>query len=84
MEKTIETVRTNFNSIRTGRANPAILDRVEVCVHLQSSITCLVCFSYAWVPNDAISDIGNMLIQEKCWYEYEALVFKQKLVILIP
>lgn len=30
MEKTIETVRTNFNSIRTGRANPAILDRVEV------------------------------------------------------
>ncbi|XP_021280544.1 ribosome-recycling factor, chloroplastic isoform X2 [Herrania umbratica] len=30
MEKTIETVRTNFNSIRTGRANPAILDKVEV------------------------------------------------------
>uniref|UniRef100_A0A5B7AD07 Ribosome-recycling factor, chloroplastic n=1 Tax=Davidia involucrata TaxID=16924 RepID=A0A5B7AD07_DAVIN len=30
MEKTIETVRSNFNSIRTGRANPAILDRVEV------------------------------------------------------
>lgn len=30
MEKTIETVRTNFNSIRTGRANPAMLDRVEV------------------------------------------------------
>lgn len=30
MEKTIETVRSNFNSIRTGRANPAMLDRVEV------------------------------------------------------
>ncbi|XP_039032511.1 ribosome-recycling factor, chloroplastic-like isoform X2 [Hibiscus syriacus] len=30
MEKTIETVRTNFNSIRTGRANPAMLDKVEV------------------------------------------------------
>ncbi|OMO77687.1 Ribosome recycling factor [Corchorus capsularis] len=30
MEKTIETVRSNFNSIRTGRANPAILDKVEV------------------------------------------------------
>ncbi|KAA8543241.1 hypothetical protein F0562_021264 [Nyssa sinensis] len=30
MEKTIETVRSNFNSIRTGRANPAILDRVRV------------------------------------------------------
>ncbi|GMI73819.1 chloroplast ribosome recycling factor, Arabidopsis thaliana chloroplast ribosome recycling factor [Hibiscus trionum] len=30
MEKTIETVRMNFNSIRTGRANPAMLDKVEV------------------------------------------------------
>lgn len=30
MEKTIETVRSNFNSIRTGRANPAMLDKVEV------------------------------------------------------
>ncbi|GKV27777.1 hypothetical protein SLEP1_g36908 [Rubroshorea leprosula] len=30
MEKTIETVRSNFNSIRTGRANPAMLDKIEV------------------------------------------------------
>ncbi|PPD93607.1 hypothetical protein GOBAR_DD09438 [Gossypium barbadense] len=30
MEKTIETVRANFNSIRTGRANPSMLDKVEV------------------------------------------------------
>ncbi|KAK4786389.1 hypothetical protein SAY86_003078 [Trapa natans] len=30
MERTIETVRSNFNSIRTGRANPAMLDKVEV------------------------------------------------------
>ncbi|KAL5796705.1 hypothetical protein ACOSQ2_001525 [Xanthoceras sorbifolium] len=30
MEKTIENVRTNFNSIRTGRANPAMLDKIEV------------------------------------------------------
>ncbi|KAK6937530.1 Ribosome recycling factor domain, partial [Dillenia turbinata] len=30
MEKTLETVRSNFNSIRTGRANPSMLDRVEV------------------------------------------------------
>lgn len=30
MEKTIETVRTNFNSIRTGRSNPAMLDKIEV------------------------------------------------------
>ncbi|KAK1313211.1 hypothetical protein QJS10_CPA06g01542 [Acorus calamus] len=30
MEKTIETVRASFNSVRTGRANPSMLDRVEV------------------------------------------------------
>lgn len=30
MEKTIENVRNSFNSIRTGRANPAILDKIEV------------------------------------------------------
>lgn len=30
MEKTLETIKTNFNSIRTGRASPALLDRVEV------------------------------------------------------
>ncbi|XP_074583736.1 ribosome-recycling factor, chloroplastic-like [Curcuma longa] len=30
MERTIENVRTNFNAVRTGRANPSMLDRVEV------------------------------------------------------
>ena len=30
MEKTLETVRSNFNSIRTGRASPAMLDKIEV------------------------------------------------------
>ncbi|KAL3644871.1 hypothetical protein CASFOL_010051 [Castilleja foliolosa] len=30
MEKTIESLRAGFNSIRTGRANPAILDKIEV------------------------------------------------------
>ncbi|KAK9146680.1 hypothetical protein Sjap_006583 [Stephania japonica] len=30
MEKTIETVRDNFNAVRTGRANPSMLDRIEV------------------------------------------------------
>lgn len=30
MEKAIDSLRANFNSVRTGRANPAILDRVEV------------------------------------------------------
>lgn len=59
MEKTIENVRTNFNSIRTGRANPAILDRIEVCARLQSSNTSSAFLSYAWLQ-DTISDIGNM------------------------
>nr|AFK36773.1 unknown [Lotus japonicus] len=30
MEKTIENVRSNFNSIRTGRSNPSMLDKIEV------------------------------------------------------
>jgi hypothetical protein len=30
MEKSIDSIRTNFNTVRTGRANAAILDRVEV------------------------------------------------------
>ena len=29
-EKSIDAIRTNFNTVRTGRANAAILDRVEV------------------------------------------------------
>ncbi|CAN4093556.1 unnamed protein product [Withania somnifera] len=30
MEKTVENVRSSFNSIRTGRASPAMLDKIEV------------------------------------------------------
>ncbi|XXG56479.1 hypothetical protein AAC387_Pa03g3874 [Persea americana] len=30
MEKTIESLQASFNAVRTGRANPAMLDRVEV------------------------------------------------------
>lgn len=30
MEKTLESVKGNFNTVRTGRASPALLDRVEV------------------------------------------------------
>lgn len=32
MERTIETLRTSFNSIRTGRANVAMLDKIEVYI----------------------------------------------------
>ncbi|CAM6094938.1 unnamed protein product [Calypogeia fissa] len=30
MDKTLETVKGNFNTVRTGRASPSLLDRVEV------------------------------------------------------
>ncbi|CAI9107830.1 OLC1v1007299C2 [Oldenlandia corymbosa var. corymbosa] len=30
MDKTIDSIRSNFNSIRTGRSNPAMLDKIEV------------------------------------------------------
>lgn len=30
MEKSLESVRRNFSSVRTGRANPSMLDRIEV------------------------------------------------------
>ncbi|GJP29473.1 hypothetical protein CLOM_g16743 [Closterium sp. NIES-68] len=30
MEKTLDSVRGNFNTVRTGRASPALLDRIEV------------------------------------------------------
>lgn len=30
MEKTLEATKTNFNTVRTGRASPSLLDRVEV------------------------------------------------------
>eukprot|EP00270_Netrium_digitus_P013664 TRINITY_DN4568_c0_g1_i1.p1 TRINITY_DN4568_c0_g1~~TRINITY_DN4568_c0_g1_i1.p1 ORF type:complete len:290 (-),score=92.01 TRINITY_DN4568_c0_g1_i1:280-1074(-) len=30
MEKTLETVKSNFNTVRTGRASPSLLDRIEV------------------------------------------------------
>ena len=30
MEKSIDSVRRNFNTVRTGRANVSILDRIQV------------------------------------------------------
>jgi ribosome recycling factor len=30
MQKTVANVADNFNTMRTGRANPAILDRIQV------------------------------------------------------
>lgn len=35
MEKTIEIVRTSFNSVRTGRSNPDMLDKIEVWIYMQ-------------------------------------------------
>ena len=31
MEKSIDSVRRNFNTVRTGRANVSILDRIQAC-----------------------------------------------------
>jgi ribosome recycling factor len=30
MEKSLEAVRRSFTTVRTGRANPSMLDRIEV------------------------------------------------------
>lgn len=38
MEKAIENVRSNFNSIRTGRSNPAMLDKIEVRIHVRVTL----------------------------------------------
>jgi ribosome recycling factor len=32
MQKAVDVVASNFNTMRTGRANPAILDRIQVGV----------------------------------------------------
>ena len=32
MEKSIDSVRRNFNTVRTGRANVSILDRIQACL----------------------------------------------------
>ena len=32
MNKSIEATQRNFNTIRTGRANASLLDRVSVCL----------------------------------------------------
>lgn len=46
MEKTIEAVRASFNAVRTGRANPSMLDRIEVLTWLSliSMIKILIFF----------------------------------------
>ena len=32
MEKSLDSVRRNFNTVRTGRANVSILDRIQACL----------------------------------------------------
>lgn len=47
MEKSLESVTKNFATLRTGRANPAMLDRVKVKPRLNScivpSLHCIMC-----------------------------------------
>ena len=37
MEKSIDSVRRNFNTVRTGRANVSILDRIQASLARRSS-----------------------------------------------
>jgi len=37
MQKAIDVVAGNFNTMRTGRANPAILDRIQVSAAAHST-----------------------------------------------
>ena len=30
MQKTLDNLKSQFNTLRTGRANPTILDRIEI------------------------------------------------------
>ena len=49
MEKSIEAIRSNFNTVRTGRANTAILDRIEV--EYYGAITPLKTIANATTPD---------------------------------
>ena len=41
MEKSIDSVRRNFNTVRTGRANVSILDRIQA--RLARAVPCSRC-----------------------------------------
>jgi hypothetical protein len=38
MEKSLEAAKRTFNTVRTGRANPSMLDRIEVCCAVSYSL----------------------------------------------
>ncbi|CAI5993658.1 unnamed protein product [Closterium sp. NIES-64] len=42
MEKTLDSVRGNFNTVRTGRASPSLLDRIELLLCLAGCSMCHV------------------------------------------
>ncbi|KAL1539770.1 ribosome-recycling factor, chloroplastic [Salvia divinorum] len=71
MEKTIENVRSSFNSIRTGRANPAILDKIEV----EYYGTPVVLKSIAQISTP---DASSILVQP---YDKSSLKFIEKAII---
>ena len=41
MDKSLESVKRSFATVRTGRANPAMLDRVEVGGALRCVVVCV-------------------------------------------
>uniref|UniRef100_A0A2P2L061 Ribosome-recycling factor, chloroplastic n=1 Tax=Rhizophora mucronata TaxID=61149 RepID=A0A2P2L061_RHIMU len=71
MDKSIETVRMNFNSVRTGRANPAMLDKVEV--EYYGSPVSLKSIAQISTP-----DAGSLLVQP---YDKSSLKAIEKAIV---
>ncbi|XP_061346456.1 ribosome-recycling factor, chloroplastic isoform X2 [Gastrolobium bilobum] len=71
MEKTIENVRSNFNSIRTGRASPAMLDKIEV--EYYGSPVSLKSIAQISTP-----DAGSLLVQP---YDKSSLKAIEKAIV---
>ncbi|KAF1873269.1 hypothetical protein Lal_00027307 [Lupinus albus] len=78
MEKTVENIRSNFNSIRTDKSNPAMLDKIEVeyygsPVNLKS------------IAQISTPDVNSLLVQsyDKSMYSLPIHVLNHKCSIQI-
>lgn len=72
MEKTVETVRSNFNSIRTGRASPAMLDKIEVRHSVGSpppfTLVVNMTIFFITITTDTVESTGQLSKPFK-WYQ---------------
>lgn len=71
MKKAVGVVGDNFNTIRTGRANPAILDKVMAstppCKCAKSDVVCSICIA---------GDSAGAAVRVLLWHRF---VIKHKL-----